>query len=386
MGDLRHAHTHCMAEHPSTAPLATPAARRAREHILELTREGVVGVDFFEQVSQQLREIIPFDASFWSATDPLTTMAVTPTRVDESLAGQCERYWEREFLIEDVNHFHDLARAPSPVASLYRATGGSPERSLRYRETRDTLGYGDELRAVLRSGSRVWGIASLWREEGRPAFSLAEEKLMAELSGALAEALRRTALLAPRERCDPPEAPGVLVFDASGALESLNDQADAWMQELESSAESDMTIATQLLTVAARARAISAGRERGLSRARVRGRSGRWLVVHGFGLRGAGGDAGKVVVVIEPAKASEVAPIIVEAYGLTAREQQITQMVAQGRTTDEIATRLFLSSHTVRDYLKQVFLKVGVSSRGELVAKIFAEHYLEPLHEGAVIG
>ncbi len=187
-----------MAEHPSTAPLATPAARRAREHILELTREGVVGVDFFEQVSQQLREIIPFDASFWSATDPLTTMAVTPTRVDESLAGQCERYWEREFLIEDVNHFHDLARAPSPVASLYRATGGSPERSLRYRETRDTLGYGDELRAVLRSGSRVWGIASLWREEGRPAFSLAEEKLMAELSGALAEALRRTALLAPR--------------------------------------------------------------------------------------------------------------------------------------------------------------------------------------------
>ncbi|HZV50398.1 MAG TPA: LuxR C-terminal-related transcriptional regulator [Candidatus Dormibacteraeota bacterium] len=375
-----------MAAPSATVPLAAPAARRAWERILELGREGVASVDLFAQVSQHLRTIVPFDASFWSATDPLTTMAVTPTRVDEPLAGQCERYWEREFLIEDVNHFHDLARAPSPVASLYRATGGSPERSLRYRETRDMLGYGDELRAVLRSGSRVWGIASLWRAEGRPAFSLAEEKLMAELSGALAEVLRRTALLAPRERYDPPEAPGVLVFDARGALESLNDQADAWMQELESSAESDITVATQLLTVAARARAISAGRERGVSRARVRGRSGRWVVVHGFGLRGADGDAGKVVVVIEPAKASEVAPIIVEAYGLTPREQQITQMLAQGHATEEIATRLFLSPHTVRDYLKQVFLKVGVASRGELVAKIFAEHYLEPLHEGAVIG
>lgn len=35
--------------------------------------------------------------------------------------------------------------------------------------------------------------------------------------------------------------------------------------------------------------------------------------------------------------------------------------------------------HTVRDYVKAIFAKVGVSSRGELVAKLFAEHYA-PLH------
>jgi hypothetical protein len=33
----------------------------------------------------------------------------------------------------------------------------------------------------------------------------------------------------------------------------------------------------------------------------------------------------------------------------------------------------------VRDYVKAVFDKVGVSSRGEPVAKLFAEHYA-PLH------
>jgi DNA-binding CsgD family transcriptional regulator len=34
---------------------------------------------------------------------------------------------------------------------------------------------------------------------------------------------------------------------------------------------------------------------------------------------------------------------------------------------------LNLSTHTIRDYLKQVFEKVAVFTRGELVAKIFAE-------------
>ncbi|MEU4701277.1 helix-turn-helix transcriptional regulator [Nonomuraea dietziae] len=35
----------------------------------------------------------------------------------------------------------------------------------------------------------------------------------------------------------------------------------------------------------------------------------------------------------------------------------------------------FLSPHTVRGYLKAVFGKAGVSSRGELVARLFAERH-----------
>jgi hypothetical protein len=47
-----------------------------------------------------------------------------------------------------------------------------------------------------------------------------------------------------------------------------------------------------------------------------------------------------------------------------------------------------LIAHTIRDYVKAIFEKVGVSSRGELVAKLFTEHYatthLEPAHKDAV--
>jgi hypothetical protein len=34
----------------------------------------------------------------------------------------------------------------------------------------------------------------------------------------------------------------------------------------------------------------------------------------------------------------------------------------------------------VRDYVKAVFEKFAVSSRGELVARLFGEHYADPLH------
>ena len=66
---------------------------------------------------------------------------------------------------------------------------------------------------------------------------------------------------------------------------------------------------------------------------------------------------------------------MLDAYELTRRERQISHLVSYGLSTGEIAARLGLSPHTVRDYLKRIFEKVGVSSRGELVGRIYAEHY-----------
>jgi DNA-binding CsgD family transcriptional regulator len=58
----------------------------------------------------------------------------------------------------------------------------------------------------------------------------------------------------------------------------------------------------------------------------------------------------------------------------------VTRLVARGLGTSQIAGELVLSAHTVRDHIKAVFEKVGVSSRGELVAKVFADHYAPPPH------
>jgi DNA-binding NarL/FixJ family response regulator len=97
-------------------------------------------------------------------------------------------------------------------------------------------------------------------------------------------------------------------------------------------------------------------------------------------MRQGDGRIGQTALVIEPARAAEIAPLIVTAYELSGREQEIVQLIARGVATNDIASTLFLSPHTVRDHIKAIFEKVGVSSRGELVAKVFAEHYAHDLH------
>jgi DNA-binding CsgD family transcriptional regulator len=51
---------------------------------------------------------------------------------------------------------------------------------------------------------------------------------------------------------------------------------------------------------------------------------------------------------------------------LTAQEVQIAQLVAEGRTNRDVAAQLFLSPRTIDFHLRNVFRKLGISSRMEL--------------------
>ena len=55
---------------------------------------------------------------------------------------------------------------------------------------------------------------------------------------------------------------------------------------------------------------------------------------------------------------------------LTPREIQIAELVAQGLTNKEIGAELWITQNSVKQALKRMFLKLKVSSRTEMVAKL----------------
>jgi DNA-binding CsgD family transcriptional regulator len=359
--------------------------RRQRDELVRQLGRANGAPEIFTASSSRLCRLVPFDAAAWAATDPATGLPTAPTVADglSITAAECSEYWRREFVVDDVNRFRDLARAPRPAAAL-QATVGDSELGARYRRDVRRFGFEDELRAVFVAGGAPWGTLTLWRRDDRPAFTPAEIDLVANLSAPIGEALRF--------RARPPddvaglvdhEPPGLMTFDLAGNLIAADDQAGRWLAELpsdqatESGSPIDIPIWMRVLVISAGA--VTHGAGDGTARARVRLDRGRWLVCHASCLRDEDGDVTSVGVAVEPAAPAEIAPLIVAAYDLSPREEEITRLVARGLGTADIAAGLFLSAHTVRDHLKTIFQKVRVSSRGELVAKLFADHY-EPVH------
>ena len=71
----------------------------------------------------------------------------------------------------------------------------------------------------------------------------------------------------------------------------------------------------------------------------------------------------------------------VDANGLSLlskREKEIVQSLAEGLTNREIAERLKLSQHTVKNYLFRIFDKLGVSSRVELLFMTLSQEASSP--------
>lgn len=55
-----------------------------------------------------------------------------------------------------------------------------------------------------------------------------------------------------------------------------------------------------------------------------------------------------------------------ETWGLTEREAQVAVLLAQGRSKAAVAKRLYVTENTVRTHAKNVYAKLGVSSKQEL--------------------
>jgi DNA-binding CsgD family transcriptional regulator len=310
----------------------------------------------------RLRPALDHDAAAWLTTDP-STVLFTDSLIEGFHPDVCSPWFENELLHDDVNKFVELAAGPRPAAVLSAVT--DPAASARWREVMRPSGFDAELRATFLDGTGCWGVVELHREAGRPDFTPAEIELFVAIGPQVAAGLRRLAVERDALTDGRADGPGLVIVHPDGSMTAGTETGGAWLELLEPQ-ESHGQAA--LLGLAALVRG---GRDDRPLRTQVRVADGRWATLHASPLTI---EDGATAVIVEPAPTQAIALVLARAYGLSEREQEVTTAVARGAATAEIARDLHISPHTVRDHLKSAFAKVGVSSRTELVARLFHDH------------
>jgi DNA-binding NarL/FixJ family response regulator len=115
-------------------------------------------------------------------------------------------------------------------------------------------------------------------------------------------------------------------------------------------------------------------------RLRVRARSGRWLTLDASLTEPSAHRPSERVVVVGPAQTEDIAWLTLTAYELSPREEEVGRLVVRGLATSQIAAQLFITEHTVQRHLSNIFEKVGVRSRRDLVKRLFVDQVLPSLN------
>ncbi|MFT3834869.1 MAG: helix-turn-helix transcriptional regulator [Micropruina sp.] len=361
-------------------------AERVRRDV-EVVAHGGLDLDtFLSEVLLSLQRAVPFEAVCFGTVDP-TTRLLTGTRKYGSLKGRDERDHDWgliEYGDRETTTFTELADAGHRAAGVHQATSGRLDESTRLRELiGPAYGYGDELRSLCFDRDHLWGVTAYFRSSDDRPFDAGEVAFMASLSSVMGAGVRAGLLasLAATAPFDSPVGPAVMIVGADDAVVQVNSGADRWLAEL-AMGGTGTSAAGVIGSLVGAARRYARGDWPSPPRARIRTASGLWLVLHATPLSPRDGVQGDVVVTIEEARPPEVVPLVVAAFGLTARERDVVALVLQGLDTKEISGQLYLSAWTVQDHLKSIFEKASVRSRRELIARVYFDQYVPRLSTG----
>lgn len=338
-------------------------AHRTRRDIAALAAAGVGVGELYAEAIRVVGGAVSTDLTCWAVIDPETLVISTMVNGEAVIAPEyVPTLAVAEYSPAEPHRFAALARRGQAVAKLSDLPVRDRDRSVRYHDVWRPLGLDRELRALFLVDGVCWGAAGMVRT-GRD-FTDRETEFLAAVAPALAGATR----LAVRSEVSGQASggrPAVAVVGPRGELRSATPAAREWRDRLDELAPGRFLLMMQLMAVGARASAADG------FRTRLRDARGRWAILEASPL--IGGDDDEVAVAIEPATGEQLTGLMFAAYGLSARERDVCWEVLAGHPTTTIAERLFISANTVQDHLKSVFAKVGVRSRGELVARLRPE-------------
>jgi DNA-binding CsgD family transcriptional regulator len=348
----------------------------AADRIARLAARGLDLPSFWQECAEVIAKVVPhFQTPCWFTLDPASLLATSHYQTE---LPELPREWMAyEYLETDYHSLASVARSESGASTMYEATGGDPSKSRAWREFLRPYGGDQELLVALRSrAGAVWGVVGLYREPDRDLFDKDEIGFMKSIAPHLAAGAQRGLLVGEASDPEGPQAPGLIVLTEDWSVESLTPGVERWLEVLP---DGDWTgsgkLPPSVLAVGGRAlRTAEDGDVPGdVAFARVLSTDGRWMVLHGASMVGSGSR--RVAVIIEPAHPAKISPLLMTAYQLTEREQEVTRLVLRGDSTVQIAEALSVSPSTVQQHLKAIFEKTGVRSRRDLVGKVFFAHY-----------
>lgn len=338
----------------------------------DLANRGWDVVTFARAANEVMSKAVPLPfPPCWSLVDPVSLL-ITGS-FDGQGGGMSHEMLVEEYLRDDGVKVRDILRAGPAVLTAADLGGDDPDSNPFLRDLRE-MGLADGAAISVRTPSgQAWASVVLARHGDR--FDRREVDFLRAISPHLARGVRQGFLVGEAADPETPDSPGLIVLNDDWTISSATPGAEAWLAELPSHGSSSRPLPPSVVSVAARALRTADGDDAPgeVAFARVLSESGRWILLHGAAL--VAGGTRRAAVIVEPAHPARITPLLIAAYGLTEREQEVTRRVLSGDSTAEIAAELFVSAHTVQQHLKSIFEKTGVHSRRELVGKVFFGHY-----------
>jgi DNA-binding CsgD family transcriptional regulator len=237
-------------------------------------------------------------------------------------------------------------------------------------------GVVDVASMVLRDRYGCWGFIDLWSTSSL--YADRDLTLLRDLNVMLTAAVRgRQALTFAASAGDgaghgdtAEEGPAVVLLDASpdrGLVITGNTPGTkAWLTRLLPPDSRRAPVPAAVLNVAAQLLAREADVDDSPALGRVHVGGAVWLRLRASRLD----PSGQIAVTIELASPADRVEVFARAHGLSPRERELLDVLADGVDTADAAARLFITPNTVQDHVKSVFAKAGVHSRRELLGRV----------------
>jgi DNA-binding CsgD family transcriptional regulator len=350
---------------------ASEAADRIRRMSVALTDSHALRL----AVIEELRAVVGFDSYAWLMTDPHSWVGSSPL-ADVPCLRELPTLIRLKYLTE-VNRWTALPRPG--LDRLHARTEGDLALSLLGQHLQHRFDVTDVASLAFIDRFGCWGFLDLWRSRPAQPFTADEATFLTRLVKPLTEGLRRCQAATFTAQVDSPilahADPAVLLLSADLTVVAQTGQAQQYVQLLVPPQGGRGPVPAGAYNVAAQLLAVEHGVDDHPPRARVHIAGGTWLTLQAARIAPAGAavtsaEPAEIAVTIELASPTDRAAIYAPSHGFTARETEILNRLLTGADSRDLARSLYLSEHTVQDYLKNIFTKTGTRSRRQLIGTV----------------